>query len=166
MTARPPVFVLDQNFPMVVPIEHLFPDLTLRQLREMHPDLIQDHEDWEVLRELKVRGGVDGLITLDRGMQQLEKEMVVLHQSRLPLVVFEGVENDPLVAAGLLLIHLPTIAKQLDRTKPQLWTLRKPQTKPPVNPWDRVSDLARRLKVSPQDVYERNKLPPTTFLRS
>jgi hypothetical protein len=158
--------VLDQNFPMVVPIEHLFPNIVLRQLREMHPDLVQAHEDWEVIRELKVRGGIDGWITLDRGMHQLEKEMVVLHQSRLSLIVFEGVDNDPVVAAGLLLIHLPTIAAQIDRTRPQLWILRKPPTKPPENPWDRISDLARRLNLTPQEVYDRNKLPTNIFLRS
>jgi hypothetical protein len=162
---RPPLFVLDQNFPMVVPIEHLFPNIMLRQLRDIHPDLIRDHEDWEVMRELKVRGGVDGWITLDRGMHQLEKEMSVLHQSRLSLVVFEGVDNDPIVAAGLLLIHLPTIAVRLDRSKPQLWILRKPTTRPPINPWDQLSELARRLKLTTQEVYDRNKLPSTTFLR-
>ena len=49
-----------------------------------------DHEDWEVLREIKSRGGADGLITLDAGMLNQAKEMVVLKQTRLTLVVFRG----------------------------------------------------------------------------
>ena len=95
MAARPPVFVLDHNFPLAFPMADLFPGIIIHELRTIHPDLIKDHEDWEVIRELKSRGGVDGWITLDKGIHQLEKEMVVLHQSKLSLVIFEGVKDDP-----------------------------------------------------------------------
>ena len=161
----PPPFVLDQNFPVSIISLIKLPDLEFRPLKDVHPDLIKDHEDWEVMRELRVRGEVDGWITLDRRMLSLEKEMVVLHQSRLSLVVFEGVENDPLVAAGLLMIHAPGIAKFTDRRRPQLWVLRKPATTAPINPHSRISELARREGISPNEMYERNRLRPNPFVR-
>lgn len=71
----PPLFVLDQNFPMSIVSLIRLPDLVFRPLREIYPDLIEGHEDWEVMRELKVRGGADGWITLDRNMLSPEKEV-------------------------------------------------------------------------------------------
>jgi hypothetical protein len=161
----PPVFVYDQNFPMPIMRHIIVPGLTLRPLKDIHPDLIADHDDWEVMRELRVRGGVDGWITLDRKMLNLEKEMVVLHQSRLSLVVFEGAGNDPLIATGMLLTHVTVIAKQTNPRQAQLSHLRRSPTKPPENPWARIEQIAAREKVSAQTLYDRNKLPARLFLR-
>jgi hypothetical protein len=135
------------------------PDLELRPLHTIHPDLVQDHEDWEVMRELRARGGVDGWITIDRKMLSLEKEMVVLHQTRLSQVVFEDVGNDPIAATGLLMIHSKTIARQFDSRSPQLWVLRRPGTKPPMRPWDRIAEIARRQGATPEELFERHRLP-------
>ena len=161
----PPVFVLDHNFPETAVWQIPMPEMVIRPLRVIHPDLVRNTEDWELLRDLRLRGGVDGLITLDAGMVNLEKEMVVLHQSRLSLVVFEGVENDPLVAAGLLLVHAPTIARQTSPRRAQLWVLRRPATRPPENPQQRINTIAARLHVTPEELYARNRLPSNLFLR-
>lgn len=157
--ASPPVFVFDHNFPTPLMSHIKLPDLDLRPLQAVHPDLVQDHEDWEVIRELKARGGVDGWITLDRRMLSLAKEMVVLHQTRLSQVVFEGVGNDPIAATGLLMIHITTIARQFESRTPQLWVLRRPGTKPPTRPWDRIVEIARRVGLTPEELFDQHRLP-------
>ena len=142
-----------------------WPDAKLVALKDVHPDIVRDHEDWEVLRELRARGGVDGLITLDHKMLSLPKEMVVLHQSRLSLVVFEDVLNDPFIATGLLMIHLPLIVRQFQPQAAQLWVFRRPPTKSPENPWQRIARLAAREQMSPESLYEQHRLDGTAFLR-
>ena len=156
------MFLLDQDFPD--PSIPDLPDIELRPLRQVHPDLIRDHEDWEMLREIKTRGGADGLITLDAGMLNQAKEMVVLRQTRLTLVVFRDTGNDPLVAAGLLMIHAPEIARRLDRRKPQLWVLRKTPSAP-QNPWRKIEELAARESITPEALERRERIPANTVLR-
>jgi hypothetical protein len=154
---RKPVFALDQNFPSVTmpPL----PDIDFIPLRQLYPDLIRDHDDWDVLRELKRRGGVDGLITLDDNIVKLPKEMSVLHQTRLSLVVFRNVNNDPLVATDLLLVHASAIARSNDRRRPQLWVLSKPLSTP-SNPWDEIKKLADRRGISAEELYRAEHLAP------
>lgn len=159
---RKATFLLDQDFPD--PAIPELPDLDVHPLRQVHPDLIRDHEDWEVLREIKRRGGADGLIPLDAGMLNQAKEMVVLKQTRLTLVVFRDTRNDPLVAAGLLMIHAPEIARRLDRRRPELWVLRKPPVAP-ENPWGRITQLAARESISPEALERRERIPANTVLR-
>ncbi len=159
---RKAVFLLDQGFPdpSIPPL----PDIDLHPLRRIHPDLTRDREDWEVLREIKSRGGADGLITLDAGMLNQAKEMVVLKQTRLTLVVFRDTNNDPLVAAGLLMLHAPEIARRLDRRRPELWVLRKSPAFP-QSPWRRIEELASRESISPEALERRERIPPNTVLR-
>ena len=153
----PLTFVLDQDFPDP-PLQYIrIPNLTLVPLREKHPDLIKEVEDWQVMRELKVRGGVDGWITLDSKML-IQKEMVILHQTRLSLVVFQDVHNDPLIATGLLMLHLPFIAKQTDRAQQQLWVLKRPRDES-ADPWAVIDEIAKREGISAAELYEREKLP-------
>ena len=154
---RKAVFLLDQDFPD--PVIPTLPDIDLHPLRRVHPDLTRDHEDWEVLREIKSRGGADGLITLDAGMLSQPKEMVVLRQTRLTLVVFRGTHNDPFVAAGLLMIHAPHIVRQLDRRRAQLWVLNNPSATPD-NLWTRIGDLARHESLSAEALVRRERVAP------
>lgn len=161
----PPVFALDQDFPTSLLGSIPWPDAKLVALKDEHPDLVRDHEDWEVLRELRVRGSVDGLITLDHKMLSLPKEMVVLHQSRLSLVVFHDVLNDPFIATGLLMIHLPLIVRQFQPQVAQLWVFRRPPTKSSENPWQRITRLAARSRMSAESLYEQHRLDGTVFLR-
>jgi hypothetical protein len=42
----------------------------------------------------------------------LPREVVVLSRTQLTLVVTEGLGHDPLGATGLLMLHLPRIARQ------------------------------------------------------
>jgi hypothetical protein len=141
-----------------MPLHELAPSLALTPLRQLHPDLVQEHEDWEVLQKLKARGGVDGFITLDANMLQLAKEMVVLHQTRLTLIVIEDTDNDPIAAWAVLLIHATQLAKQLSRRRPQLWRLRRPTHPRPTNPYDELTRLAERAGASESALMAQHRL--------
>ncbi len=152
------VFLLDQDFPLLLTGPKYWPDVNIRPLREVHPDLIADHEDWEVLHQLRVRGGVDGFITLDTGMLNLPREMVVLQQTKLKLVVVEEGGNDPLVATGLLMAYMPQILKRFDRRRAQLWIIR-PGERTPIRPWDQLRRIAEHRNEDPADLLRANRLP-------
>jgi hypothetical protein len=76
------------------------PNMSLEALSHYDSRLIENHEDWQVLRELDRRGDVDGYITNDAKMLDLSTEMVALSFSRLILIATDGVGSDPLAATG------------------------------------------------------------------
>lgn len=158
-----PVLVLDQDFPTNLYDKLPWPGVTLTPLRDLHPDLTADSEDWEVLSQLRIRGGVDGFVTCDAKMLKLEKEMCILHQSKLALVVCDDDRSDPFVSTGLLMIHLPIIVNQLRIGTPQLWVLKRPATRAPERPWDRVHQFAAAKGVAAQHLFDAHKLPLELF---
>lgn len=84
--------------------------------------------------------------------------MAVLCQTKLTLVVAEGVGHDPVKATGLVLAHLPGICEKTDPEVPQLWVLRA-ATQPHEKPWDRLRRLATRSKRDVKELYKELKLP-------
>src|SRR5439155_3679211 len=95
-------------------------------LMAIDPDLTRNHEDWELFRALHRRGDVEGFITNDADILLLAREMVMLSQTQLTLVVTDGLGHDPLGATGLLMLHLPQIARQ-NHPPPRVYQLRRPQ---------------------------------------
>ena len=133
-------FALDQNFPLPIVdvLARYIVEAELVALSAIDPALTRDTEDWQVLLALhKHAEHWDGLITTDSGMLLLPKEMAVLCQTNLTLVVAEGVGHDPVKATGLVLAHLPGICEKTDPEVPQLWVLRA-ATQPHEKPWDRL----------------------------
>jgi hypothetical protein len=123
----PALFALDQNFPepIVLALDDFIPEAELVPLREVDALLTAEIEDWEVLLALHhhVRPW-DGLITTDSGILNLPREMAVLRQTNLTLVVAEESGHDPIRATGLLFTHLSWIARQTTRVEGQVWQLR------------------------------------------
>ncbi len=154
----PPTFVLDQNFPqnIINALRHI-PEANLTPLIQVDPALTMGHEDWEILRELH-KNGFDGFITADSSMLQLPKELSVLLQTRLTLVVTERVGHDSIQATGLLLMHLPHIAHQTNSAAPQLWRLRPPSRKNHEDPWERLREVADGMGQSARMLYRREQL--------
>jgi hypothetical protein len=67
-------------------------------------------DDWELLLALhRHERRWDGLMTNDDAMLSLAKEMTVLSQTGLTLVVAKGEGHNPIRAVGALLCHLPHI---------------------------------------------------------
>ena len=155
----PPTFVLDQNFPqnIISALGHI-PEANLTPLIQVDPALTMGHEDWEILRDLHNKG-YDGFITADSSMLQLPKELTVLIQTGLTLVVTAGVGHDSIQATGLLLMHLPHIAHQIRTATPQLWRLNPPPRKNHMDPWDRLREVAEGMGESARSVFRREQLP-------
>ncbi len=155
-------FVLDQNLPFQATGLPWPRDIELSALMAIDPDLTHEHEDWEVLRALHRRGDVDGFITNDAGILLLPREMVMLSQTQLTLIVTDGLGHDPLGATGLLMLHLPQIARQNHPT-PRIYRLRRPPLQVTrVRPV--VDSLAARERIPAPDLVKRelaeiNRIP-------
>lgn len=155
----PPRFALDQNFPLnILGSLGYIPEVALTPLQAVNPTLVAGHDDWEILLDLHKRG-YDGFITADSSMIQLPKELTVLIQTGLTLVVVEGVGHDAVLATGLLLIHLAHVAHQTHPGTPQLWKLRPPTRKNHSDPWDELRRIASGLDLTARTLFQRERLP-------
>jgi hypothetical protein len=97
--------------------------IDVRSLRTFEPRLCGDEvEDWQVILGLE-QMGADGLITCDDAMLSVAQVVAVIEQTRFSVVSCRAAGHDAVLASGLLLTHLPRVAKQHDATKPQVWRL-------------------------------------------
>lgn len=154
------LFALDQNFPVPLcdALKQWLP-ADLVSVREIDPRLAEV-DDWQLLQALQQDSRPwDGLITSDDSMLKLPKEMVVLSQTGLTLVVAKGEGHNPIKAVGVVLCHLGHICHQTDPRRPQIWTLSVSQKKE-----DQVAgyleEIAGRMGTSLQGLVETHRLPP------
>jgi hypothetical protein len=153
------LFALDQNFPQ--PIVDALAEyiveaelVPIAQIDQRLPTL----DDWEVLLALHHHNQPwDGLITTDANMLALPRELAVLMQTKLTLVVAKESGHDPIKATGLLLAYLPGVCQRTDSGKPQLWTLRAVQ-RTADDPWLKFEAVARRRGTNASRLYSTNKL--------
>jgi hypothetical protein len=153
-------FALDQNFPLPIVnvMARYIVEAELVALSAIDPKLIRDTEDWQVLLALhKHASQWDGLITTDSAMLLLPKEMAVLCQTKLTLVVAKGAGHDPVKATGLVLAHLPGICKKTDPNVAQLWVLQA-STQTHEKPWDRLGKIAGRSNRGVKELYREVRL--------
>jgi hypothetical protein len=148
-------FVLDQNFPLTALRLDWPLSLRLTPLPAIEPDLVKDHEDWEILYRLNQRGDVHGFVSNDSGMLNLPREMVVLQSTGLTLVITDGVGHNPIRATGLLMVHLDEIAKRITG-RPQLFMI-KPASMTPTNLAKLTNGLAERARITPPDLLRRER---------
>lgn len=151
-------FALDEDFPETI-IEALglgIAEAELVPVRLIHPRLRQ-MDDWKLLLSLHHLGGWDGLLTTDSGMLSQPREISVIHQTRLTVVVVEEAGHDPIRGAGLVLVHLPMICRKTVRTAGQIWRLRA-ANKNHEKPWDELLKIAKHLNMSPQDLFQKVRL--------
>jgi hypothetical protein len=155
-----PRFALDQNFPspIVRALEPYIAEAQLVPLGDLHPRLAV-LEDWHLLVALSQQTpSIAGLVTTDSSMLRQEREISVLLQAKLTLVVAEAAGDDPLKATGLLLTHLPWIARQRHGHQAQVWVLRA-TNKRPDDPWELLRGIAtRRGEGDPRSLYDQNKV--------
>jgi hypothetical protein len=99
------LFALDENFPypLIDGLRVAFEDFAeLVSLRDISDDLLEV-DDWELLLRLhQHERSWDGLITNDEAMLSLAKEMTVLDQTGLTLVVAKGQGHNAIRATGVL----------------------------------------------------------------
>ena len=161
--AEPLHFVLDQNYP-IAPLSIRWPTaLQLSRLAEIAPELVRDHEDWEIVHALNQRGDVTGFVTNDADMLELPREMVVLNDSQLTLVITDGVGHDPIRATGLLMVHLQEIARRVIN-KPQIFVLR-PRPLQPLTSGSQLDKLADRQHIQTNRLISQERAVVRELLR-
>lgn len=151
-------FALDEDFPDTI-LEALQWGVTEADLVPMrHLDQrLRGLDDWELLLALHHMQDIDGLITTDSGMLSLPRELAVIHQTNLTLVVVERAGDDPIRAAGLLLVHLPHICKKTVRSTGQIWKLNA-QNKNHESPWDELGRIAKHSHQSVGQLFQKHRL--------
>lgn len=154
------LFALDHNFPVPVvrALAPFMPEAELVPISQIDPRLPSLKDDWRVILALHHHArSWDGLITTDSGILTLIRELAVLHQTKLTLVVAEAAGHDPAKATGLVLTHLSGICKRTSPDTAQVWVLRTKQ-KDPERPWDFLGKIASRHAKSVQELYDASKL--------
>ncbi len=153
------LFALDQNFPkpIVAALSRFMPEAELVAIADIHARMAR-LDDWQVLLALHLDPRPwDELITNDADMLALPREMSVLIQTKLTLVVAEGAGHDPIKATGLVLAHLPAICERTRRDVPQLWHLRT-APRPHDDPWDCLKAIATRRGGTASQQFKESKL--------
>lgn len=155
---------LDHNFPEPVlnALDGFVPEACLLPIRKIHPKLpdLDDHELVVALRQLDI--GV--LATNDYKMFKNPRELAAIMSTRLTVIAFEGLGDDPIRAAGALLLDLPTITNRIEREKAQLFWLR-PKRPEPIDPWNQLQKLAERRNTTARLLYEECRLSESDLSR-
>jgi hypothetical protein len=153
------LFALDQNFPQ--PIVDALTEYIIEA--ELVPiaridEQLATLEDWEVMLALHHHERAwDGLITTDANMLALPRELSVLMQTKLTLVVAKESGHDPIKATGLLLAYLPGICQRTQPEQAQVWTLRAVQ-RSADDPWEKMERVALQRATTASKLYAANKL--------
>lgn len=164
MTLR---LALDQNFPtpIIRALQASIVEVELRAVFEIDPRLSR-LDDWELLLALYHHpGGYAGMITTDARMLSQAKEVAVLQQTGLSLIVADGAGHDPVRATGLVLTHLPRLAVQIEPGKARVWSL-SAHTPPAKTPRDLLGQIAARSKISQSELYAGMKLDDVALGRN
>jgi hypothetical protein len=155
------LFALDHNFPQPVLAalsDVLQPVAELVPIHQIDPGFAE-LSDWELIRELhRHPRSWDGMITNDDTMLSLPKEMTVLSQTGLTLVVAKGEGHNPVRAIGTLLCHLNHICHHTDRRTAQIWKLRVAQKRPELA-HDYLEKIALQANRPVEKIIAENKLP-------
>jgi hypothetical protein len=159
-------FALDHNFPAPVigAFGSLMPNVELRPVAS-----IDEHfaklDDWELFVALRRHElHWDGLITNDDELLALEKEMAVLSQTNLTLIIAKGEGHNPIRAVGLLLCHLNHICHQTRPDRAQVWMLRVVQ-KNYEEPRSYLEKIAEKKKTTVEEIMQAHRLAPNELRR-
>ncbi len=153
------LFALDHNYPLPIlsALAEYIPEAELVPLSEIDPRLPL-LEDWEVLVALRRHPRPwAGLITNDADFLTSPRELAALIQTGLAVVVAEAAGHDPIKATGLLLTHLQSVCRRLDRGRSQIWRLTAAERRPD-DPRAVFAGVAKRRKRSVDDLYSEHKL--------
>lgn len=153
------LFALDHNFPepVLTAFASVMPMVDLVPVRLIDSEWAE-LDDWELIRELhRHQRPWDGLITNDDAMLSLPKEMTVLSQTGLTLVVAKGEGHNPIRAVGALLSHLPHVCHHTKPGVAQIWRLRVAQ-KDPEEVGDYLQKIADRSRTSVANLVATHRL--------
>jgi hypothetical protein len=153
------LFALDQNFPepIIQALNDFIPEAELIPLRDVDP-LLAEIDDWKVLLALHHHARPwDGVITNDSRMLNLPREMAVLRQTNLTLVVAQDAGHDPIRATGLLFTHLGYICTHTTHDDPQIWLLTA-SNRPARDAWEYLERIADHRSVDADELWRESRL--------
>lgn len=153
------LFALDQNFPqpLVQAVAPFLPEVELVPIRSIDVRL-SDMDDWEILLALHHHERPwDGLVTTDSSMLNQARELAVLRQTSLTLVIAHDAGHDPIKATGLLLAHLDYVATQTRPAEPQIWRLTA-NNRPGRDPWEFLQRAAQHQHRDVDELWREGRL--------
>jgi hypothetical protein len=160
------LFALDQNFPLpiVEALNTFIPEGELVSIADID-ERLTELDDWEVLLALHHhKRPWDGMITNDRGILSLPRELAVIRQTNLTLVVARAAGHDPLRATGLLFMHLSYICRETTSDRAQIWEL-SARNKPADDPHKFFEDIAEHQNLDVDQVVQESRLSTTDLAR-
>lgn len=159
-------FALDQNFPdpLLATLAEILPFVELVPIRAIDATFAR-LDDWELFVALHRAGTWDGLITNDDSVLALPKEMTILSQTALSLVVAKGEGDSPVRAVGALLCHLHHICHQSQSDRAQIWLLRVKQ-KNHETPREFLERIAERERTTVEALLRVHRLPTQDLVRA
>jgi hypothetical protein len=164
----PKLFALDHNFPQPIAavLGEYQDDATLVPIADIDARLVADTDDWEILLALHHhKDPFDGLITTDASMLNRARELAVLCQTKLTLVVADEAGHDPVKATGLVFAFLGGICHRTDPDTAQIWLLRA-KSKKADDPWDHIKRVADHQNRDTQAVWEEAQLSEDELARN
>lgn len=146
---------LDETFPLpllraVGP--YLPEDIDLTPLRHLDPRLpeLGDRELFLALARLDV----DGLVTDNHRMLAIPATLAAVVATRAVVVVTHRLSDDPLRAAGALLLELPGLAARLQPDRSNVFRLSYEQRRP-RDAWAYLDEVARRQQTTAAALWEQ-----------
>jgi hypothetical protein len=147
---------LDQNFPvLILNAAALLPEVEISPIRKIDPRL-SDLDDRKLLIALHQLGW-QGLITNNYKMLRVPAEIAAIVKTKLVVFAVEGIGDDPLRATGAVLLHLPSVAKQIQTGKAQVFRV-NPRAPQPEDAWEFFRLAAERRKKTPAALYNEVKV--------
>lgn len=154
---------LDHNFPEPVLscLEQFIPDARLLPIRHIHPDLprLEDRQLLIALHQL----GFRALVTNDYKMLENPLHLAALCKTKLAVFAVAGLGDDPIRAAGALLLNMPPFVKAIENGQTGAFRLRPraPQLK---DPWELFKKVAERRKEEATSLYQQLKVTDEDLL--
>ena len=146
---------LDQNFPipLVDAIAEFLPaELELKRLYVIDPRLsrLGDRSLFLTLSHL----GWDGLVTNNHKMLNVPAELAAIIRTQAVVVAFEGLGDDPLRAAGALLLELPGLANRVVARQSNVFRIAHTR-RAPQNGRDLFGRVADHQKRAEDELWEQ-----------
>lgn len=152
---------LDQNFPkpLLASVQDWLPeDLEIVHLDSLDRRLgaVSDRELFIALKQL----GLDGLITNNYRMLNIASEVAAIVATKAVVVAVQGMGDDPIRAAGALLLELPGLRGRVVPKVSNVFLLNYAHRRP-EDAWNYLKRIAERDGVPPDTLWQSVKLSQT-----
>lgn len=120
-------------------------------------------DDDQLIRALWLRD-FHVFVTCDHHMLDQPRVLAVVLQTKMTVIAAMGQGDDRVAASGLVLAHLPHIARQFRKDVAQVWRLNVGR-KPAEEPWVVLEKLAKRESTSAKALYTKHSLSRAELTR-